>query len=196
MSHWSKGLVAVMAVGVMLGLLAGPAQAASKAKEKPAKGAEKSASAPLRSKTGQAKGATAAPAMAQGPVVRGKAAPAVSMRIRPAQVAAVPAASAREPVLLPVAIEDDTPTARPAKVVPVRAYALDGSSFYQNGQLIRIQGLADDGAGGEHTKQRLQQMLDGGLVTVLPVAGSTGGEIVAVVRVNGRDLAEAMAGSN
>jgi len=99
-------------------------------------------------------------------------------------------------VLLPVAIDEELSPARPAKIVPVRAYARDGASFYQNGQLIRIQGLTDVGTGGEHAKQRLQQLLDGGQVSVLPVDGHGGGEVLAVVRVNGRDVAEAMSASN
>lgn len=117
----------------------------------------------------------------------------IHVTIRPPEVTPVPPAPAREPVLVPVALEPQGAAARPTKIAQVRAYARDGASFYQNGQLILIQGLDAAALGGEHAKQRLQQLLDGGQVSVLPVGESAGGGMVAVVQVNGRDVAQAMA---
>jgi hypothetical protein len=178
--RWKSGLVALLALGLAWSLGAGPAQAGARAGEKPARAPEKK---PVKA---------AQPAERQAPATatRAKAAP-LNVKIRSAAVAAVPPPPPREPVLLPVAMEEDLAPARPTKVVPMRAYARDGASFYQNGQLILVQGLAD--AGGEHAKQRLQQLLDGGQVSVLPVGGASGDGMLAVVRVNGRDVAEAMA---
>jgi hypothetical protein len=183
--RWNMALVVMMmAWGPIPSALARPVQAGDGAK--PAK-AVKAVKA-VQSKAA----AKAAPARAKGVVLASsKVAPPLNVKIRPAQVRVVPTPPAREPVLLPVAIEEEAAPPRTSKAVPLRAYARDGASFYQNGQLIRVQGLAD--AGGEHAKQRLQQLLDGGQISVLPVDGATGGEMLAVVRVNGRDLAEAMA---
>lgn len=176
MSRWKSGLAAVLACS----LVAGPAQAGAKADGKPARAEKKVV------KTAPAAKPRAAP------VARAKAAPRLSVKIRPAAVAAVPPPAPKELVLLPVAMEEEAAPARATKSVPMRAYARDGASFYQNGQLIRIQGLTDAPAGGEHAKQRLQQWLDAGQVSVLPVGEAGGDEVLAVVRVNGRDLAEAM----
>lgn len=195
MSLWRKGLMAVVGVGIVIGLTLGPAQAASKGAEKTAKGATKAPSqGQAKARVAQSRNVrgTGKVASARG---AGKAMPPVSMRIRPAQMAAVPPPPPREPVLLPVAIDEDPAGPRPGKVVPIRAYARDGSSFYQNGQVIRVQGLKEGGAGGEHAKQRLQQLLDAGQVTVLPVGDAAGAEMVAEVRVNGRDVAQTLAAS-
>lgn len=181
MSRWRKGLGAVMAVGVALGLMAGPVQAASKGTEKAVKGSPKPAVPKAAAKPGRK--------------ILGKPMPPLSLKVPPARVAPVPPPPPREPVLLPVAIEEDPAGLRPGKVQPVRAYALDGGSFYHNGQLIRVQGLKDGSVGGEHARQRLQQLLDAGPVTVLPVGSGAGGAMLAEVRVNGRDVAEALAGS-
>lgn len=116
-------------------------------------------------------GAEAKPGLAEDRPAAGQ----INMELRSSQVRAAP----------PVA-------RRPAKAVPARAYARDGTSFYQNGQLIRIQGLDEAARTGEHAKQRLQQVLDRGQLAVLPVGQSAGGEMVAVVRVNGRDVAQGL----
>lgn len=181
MKRWKSGLVALLAWGLAWSLVAGPAQAGARAGEKPARAPEKK---PVKA---------AQPAKRQAPAIATRAKAPLTVKIRPAAVAVVPPPPPREPVLLPVAMEEDLTPARPTKVVPMRAYARDGASFYQNGQLIRVQGLAEAGAGGEHAKQRLQQLLDAGQVSVLPVGPVGGDEMLAVVRVNGRDLAEAMA---
>lgn len=182
MRRGNRGLMAVMGIGMGMGLAlsvwAGPPQAGVKADGKRARAAQPAASKPP-AKRALAPSRVAAP---------------LHVKIRPAKLAVAPPAPVREPVLLPVAIEEEAAPARAAKAPPVRAYARDGVSFYQDGQLIRIQGLVDDG-GGEHAKQRLQQFLDGGQVAVLPVGGAADGEITAVVRVNGRDAGEALAGN-
>jgi endonuclease YncB( thermonuclease family) len=205
MSSGRKCLLAVMGMGLAFGLMAGVAHAGTRSGEVPARtagkvtaGAKGAAGASAAKAGAPVAGGGAAAARGKRARVGGKApgaraAAPIAIRIRPAQVAAVPPPVAREPVLLPVAMEEPSPPpARPAKAIPVRAYALDGSSFYQNGQLIRVQGLADPGVGGEHAKQRLQHLLDGGQLSVLPVDGGPGGEMLAVVRVNGRDVAEAL----
>jgi hypothetical protein len=102
----------------------------------------------------------------------------------------------KDPVLHKVVMPED-PSARTPKPVPVRAYARDGASFYQNGELIRVSGLGDDApAGGELAKQRLQQLLDGGDVSIRPLTAAGGGDMLAEVRVNGRDVADMLRGSN
>ena len=102
----------------------------------------------------------------------------------PPQPVAMPPASAGKS-----AARKGAPAAPRAKAISVRAYARDGASFYQNGRLIRIQGL-EVANGGEHARQRLQQLLDRGQVSVSPVGEAGGGALVAVVRVNGRDVAQ------
>lgn len=176
------GLTAMVGCGMALGLWAAPAQAGG-------------TSASGKAKPAVASGKAAKP-VDRAPVARGKAGTSTSVAVRPAKLAVAAPPPAREPVLLPVAIEEEAHAARPAKLVPLRAYALDGCSFYQNGQLIRIQGLPETVGTGEHAKQRLQQALDSGQVTVLPVSGAENSQMFAVVRVNGRDLAEAMTDSN
>jgi endonuclease YncB( thermonuclease family) len=78
-----------------------------------------------------------------------------------------------------------------------RAYAMDGATFYQSGRKIRVQGLdaRDPGMSSEHATQRLQRALDAGSVTVEPVEVDGSGHTVAVVRVNGRNVADAVRAS-
>uniref|UniRef100_UPI0035B37732 hypothetical protein n=1 Tax=Zoogloea sp. TaxID=49181 RepID=UPI0035B37732 len=89
-----------------------------------------------------------------------------------------------------------TPTAppsRPARGV-ARAYAMDGATFYQSGRKFRVQGLdaRDPGMSSEHATQRLQRALDAGNLTVEPVEVDGSGHTVAIVRVNGRNVADAV----
>lgn len=78
-----------------------------------------------------------------------------------------------------------------------RAYAMDGATFYQNGRKIRVQGLdaRDPGMTSEHATQRLQKALDAGSVTVEPVEVDSAGHTLAVVRVNGRNVVDAVRAS-
>ena len=100
--------------------------------------------------------------------------------------AAVPTPSQAQPA---------APVQRQARGV-ARAYAMDGASFYQSGRKFRVQGLdaRDPGMSSEHATQRLQLALDGGNLTVEPVEVDGTGHTIAVVRVNGRNVADAVRG--
>ncbi|MCK6375269.1 MAG: hypothetical protein L6Q69_14320, partial [Zoogloea sp.] len=89
------------------------------------------------------------------------------------------------------------PPQRPARGV-ARAYAMDGATFYQSGRKYRVQGLdaRDPGMSSEHATQRLQRALDAGNLTVEPVEVDPSGHTVAVVRVNGRNVADTVRGAN
>ena len=77
------------------------------------------------------------------------------------------------------------------KNIPARAYAADGQSFYFNGEKIRVRGAPIVGPeGSELAKQRLQKALDAGEVTLAEKAVDGGGNTIAIVRVNGRDVAD------
>lgn len=102
----------------------------------------------------------------------------------------------REPPAAPMVQGDGAATpvrADPVvpKNVPTRAYAADPQSFYLNGQRIRVRGapfIAPEGS--ELGKQRLQKALDGGDVSLVDRREDADGTIEAVVRVNGRDVAD------
>lgn len=87
-----------------------------------------------------------------------------------------------------------TPAAR-AKPPPSRYYAVDGESFYLNGERVRIAGLPERAGdiGSEHAKQRLQMLLDSPEVRVEPAAADGQGRPRVRVWVNGRDAAELLA---
>jgi hypothetical protein len=85
-------------------------------------------------------------------------------------------------------VRTDTVTPR---TIPSRAYAADGQSFYLNGEKIRVRGAPSAGPeGSELAKQRLQKALDSGEVTLVERALDERGNATAVVRVNGRDVAD------
>ncbi|MCC7183111.1 MAG: hypothetical protein IT509_06020 [Rhodocyclaceae bacterium] len=88
-----------------------------------------------------------------------------------------------------------TPPAARAKPPPSRYYAVDGESFYLNGERVRIADLPERGAdtGSEHAKQRLQMLLDSAEVRVEPAAADGQGRPRVRVQVNGRDVAELLA---
>ena len=79
-----------------------------------------------------------------------------------------------------------------------RAYAMDGATFYQSGRKYRVQGLdaRDPGMSSEHATQRLQRALDAGNLVVEPVEVDGSGHTVAVVRVNGRNVADTVKGTH
>lgn len=127
----------------------------------------------------------AAPAPAPAPVERNAA---------PAGPAVVPVPAAA-PVAAPAAVPAQ-PQARSGRGV-ARAYAMDGATFYQSGRKIRVHGLdaREPGMSSEHATQRLQRALDAGSVSVEPVEVDGSGHTVAVVRVNGRNVADAVRAS-
>jgi hypothetical protein len=71
---------------------------------------------------------------------------------------------------------------------------MDGATFYQNGRKFRIQGLdvREPGMTSEHATQRLQQVLDAGSLSIEPVEVDGTGQTLAVVRVNGRNVADSV----
>lgn len=84
------------------------------------------------------------------------------------------------------------PVFRPPKPPAQRHYAVDGSTFYADGVRVRAAGLdgLDMNSASGMAKQRLQQLLDSGRVSIEPL-GSDGGDVtLARVRVDGRELSE------
>ncbi|WP_374515161.1 hypothetical protein [Niveibacterium sp.] len=82
-----------------------------------------------------------------------------------------------------------------ARSAPIRAYAVDGSTFFHNGRKIVVEGLGPEASAGlthEHSAQRLQRLLDGGTVSIDPVSADENGALRARVRVDGRDVADLM----
>lgn len=80
-----------------------------------------------------------------------------------------------------------------ARSAPIRAYAVDGSTFYHNGRLYRIDGLGTGSSAGltnEHAAQKLQQILDSGKITLEPSGSDDTGAMRALVRIDGRDVVE------
>lgn len=188
-----------------------PAAEVSRAAARPAPLAE----APLQATSELPKPAaryTPAPSELSGP--EAAAAAAAALNAPRAAEAVRPAAPPAAPVPVPVerAVAPAMPAVMPAPVAPAavpaqpqarsgrgvaRAYAMDGATFYQSGRKIRVQGLdaRDPGMSSEHATQRLQRALDAGSVTVEPVEVDGSGHTVAVVRVNGRNVAEAVRAS-
>jgi hypothetical protein len=106
-----------------------------------------------------------------------------------AKIRAVPGVETVRRVVVPMAA---VPAFRPAKPPAQRHYAVDGSTFYADGVRVRAAGLealemsSTSGIG----KQKLQQLLDSGRVSIEPI-GTEGGDVtVARVRIDGRDLSE------
>lgn len=84
------------------------------------------------------------------------------------------------------------PAFRPPKPIANRHYAVDGVSFYANGRHVKVEGLDEvvDHAGSGVAKQRLQQALDSGEVSIEPVGVDGAGTTLARVRINGREVRE------
>jgi hypothetical protein len=103
-----------------------------------------------------------------------------------------PAPSVASP-LQPMPAIQQPQSARPGRGL-ARAYAMDGATFYQSGRKIRVQGLdvKEPGMTSEHATQRLQRALDSGNLTVEPVEVDASGHTLAVVRVNGRNVADSV----
>ena len=81
-----------------------------------------------------------------------------------------------------------------AEPAPQRYYAIDGQSFYVNGQRVRANGLRSDGdARSAMAKQRLQMALDSGEVIIDLANVDTDGTLVANVSVSGRRLGDLLA---
>ncbi len=189
-----------------------PAGEVSRAAARPASVAE----APLQVTSELPKPAvryTPAPSELSGPEAAAAAAAALNASrvaeaarpvVPPAAPAPVPVERAVAPAMPAVMPPPLAPAAVPAQPQTrsgrgvARAYAMDGATFYQSGRKIRVQGLdaRDPGMSSEHATQRLQRALDAGSVTVEPVEVDGSGHTVAVVRVNGRNVAEAVRASS
>lgn len=79
--------------------------------------------------------------------------------------------------------------------IPSDKRAIDGDTFYAGGARYRIRGIDTPELGqprAEMAKQRLQQLLNTGHVTVEPVAVDKYGRTVAVVKVNGQDVSQTL----
>lgn len=84
------------------------------------------------------------------------------------------------------------PAARP---IAGRPYAIDGDTFYSGGVRYRLRNIDTPEKGApraEAARVRLQQLLDSGSVTVEPHAIDKYGRTVAIVRVNGTDVADVL----
>ncbi len=137
-----------------------------------------------------AAGAAGAPPLGMPAAGAAESAPAPAPAPAPQAPAPAPApavsAPAQPPLAAPAAVIQ-----RPARGA-ARAYAMDGATFYQGGRKIRVQGLdvREPGMTSEHATQRLQRALDGGSLSVEPVETDASGHLIAVVRVNGRNVAD------
>lgn len=81
------------------------------------------------------------------------------------------------------------------RVLYVPAYAIDGATFEAGGTRYRLRGFDAPGLAepnGARARERLQQLLDTGPVTVYPVALDAHGRIVADVMVGGVNLAQGL----
>lgn len=130
--------------------------------------------------------AEAARSVASGKQVKSAVRPAVKVASKK-RVAPSAHAGAKRSVAVAAA-----PVFRPPKPPAQRHYAVDGSTFYADGVRVRAAGLdsLDMNSASGMAKQRLQQLLDSGRVSIEPL-GSDGGDVtVARVRVDGRELSE------
>ncbi len=83
----------------------------------------------------------------------------------------------------------------PRNVDPKRIRTLDGDTFTNGGQRVRIRGmnapeLSDPG--GAQARRRLNELLHSGNVTMTPRGVDKYGRTVADVQVNGQNVAEIM----
>jgi len=105
-----------------------------------------------------------------------------------AALAANPAAAVVDPSRLgTVRIPEGDGSVAP--LPPVRAYAIDGRSFFYGGQqyILDTPVVVDDR--GDLARQRLQEILDGGELSVHPLGDKLDGSERAQVRINGELLA-------
>lgn len=80
-----------------------------------------------------------------------------------------------------------------ARSAPIRAYAVDGGTFFHNGRKYKVDGLGDAAGAGlthDHAAHRLQQILDSGHVSLEPIGADDTGAMRALVKVDGRNVAE------
>lgn len=160
-------------------------------------GAEMSAAESAAAAAAALKASAPAPAPAPAaPAAPAAVAPAATQTPTPAPAVAAPAPAPTASVSSPLATPIATPS-RSSRGVS-RAYAMDGATFYQSGRKYRVQGLdaRDPGMTSEHATQRLQRALDAGSVSVEPVEVDGAGHTIAVVRVNGRNVADTVRGTN
>lgn len=75
---------------------------------------------------------------------------------------------------------------RAAPPPPLKAYAIDGTRFYLGGRRFVIEGLEAPRPGSELAKQRLQQILDSGELTVAPVGETSAGAVRARISIDGK----------
>ena len=75
---------------------------------------------------------------------------------------------------------------------PTRAYAIDGASFYLDGQRVVLSGLERSRPEllTRHAAQRLQRALDQGDLEIESLGRDASGALLARVSVKGRDLIE------
>lgn len=131
--------------------------------------------------------AHAARSVASGKQVKSAVRPAAKIASKK-RVSPTVQAAAKRSAPLAVAV----PAFRPPKPPAQRHYAVDGSTFYADGVRVRAAGLdgAEMAGASGMAKQRLQQLLDSGRVSIEPL-GMDGGDVtLARVRVDGRDVSE------
>lgn len=84
------------------------------------------------------------------------------------------------------------PIDHPARATPVRAYAVDGCSFYFEGRRMTVDGLDASAPemATEFARQRLQLVLDAGEMVLEAAGEAPDGTILARVTVDGREITE------
>jgi hypothetical protein len=89
-------------------------------------------------------------------------------------------------------IASAAPIFRPPKAPAQRHYAVDGSTFYADGVRVRAAGLEllESSAVSSMGKQKLQQLLDSGRVSIEPLGTKDGDVTLARVRIDGQDVSE------
>jgi len=91
-----------------------------------------------------------------------------------------------------VAVAAAAPVFRPPKAPAQRHYAVDGSTFYADGVRVRAAGLEalETTTASSIGKQKLQQLLDSGRVSIEPLDMDDGDVTLARVKIDGKDLSE------
>lgn len=130
--------------------------------------------------------AFAARSVASSQQVKKKVRPAVNVAVKKRVSVAVKSTRRAVPQMAAA------PVFRPPKAPAQRHYAVDGSTFYADGVRVRAAGLEalQNSTASSIGKQKLQQMLDSGRVSIEPLEMQGGDVTVARVKIDGQDLSE------
>jgi len=131
-------------------------------------------------------GAHAARSVASGQQVKKMIRPAVNVAAKK-RISVTAKAPRRS-----VAVASAAPVFRPPKAPAQRHYAVDGSTFYADGVRVRAAGLEEleITTASNIGKQKLQQLLDSGRVSIEPLDMDDSEVTLARVKIDGRDLSD------